>query len=102
MHKHERGAGMFDCHFRHESDFQKRRINMKKSSWKKLVALGLAGVMAMGLLAGCGGSGDSSQSGNDSSSTAEESSDAADSSSESTGTESTGGSGATGEAVIIL
>lgn len=98
MHKHERGAGMFDCHFRHESDFQKRRINMKKSSWKKLVALGLAGVMAMGLLAGCGGSGDSSQSGNDSSSTAEESSDAADSSSESTGTESTGGSGATGEA----
>lgn len=58
-----------------------RKVKMK--NWKKILSVGLAAAMTMGLLAGCGGNGGNSGSGNDSGSSAESSTDEGSSDSDS-------------------
>ena len=39
---------------------------MKSSTWKKIVSLGLVGMLSIGMLAGCGGGGGDNNGGGDS------------------------------------
>lgn len=63
-------------------------------NWKKILSVGLAAAMTMGLLAGCGGNGGNSGSGNDSGSSAESGSDEG-------GSDSDSGSGSDGATLKI-
>lgn len=66
----------------------------KMKNWKKILSVGLAAAMTMGLLAGCGGNGGNSGSGNDSGSSAESGSDEG-------GSDSDSGSGSDGATLKI-